>query len=652
MQLPRTNYEYGFIRVAAVVPNLRIGDISYNLKEITTSAKQAAAKGASFIVFPELSLTGYTIGDLFHQEIVWKEVPKALASLCKNLKENPALVFVGVPLLIDGKHFNTAVAIYKGKIMAVIPKTYLPGYKEFYEKRWFSSARDLSVENIQINGQTIPVGTNILLKTEDSKVIFAAEICEDLWGPVPPSSLHSIAGANIIANLSASNELVGKSSYRRDLVSNQSARTISGYVYVSCGMQESTTDLVFSGHALIAENGNLIAQSEILKNKSQIIFADIDIAHCEIDRIRTTSFADSAKNFPTPDYRNITLIGFSPKNTKGLIRPLLPNPFLPSLDSGKQGIAKEVFDIQVAGLTTRLAHSGIRHAVIGLSGGLDSTLALLVLFESFKNLKLPLSNIHALTMPGFGTTKATRSSAHILAKASGISIEEIDITKGVRQQFTEIGHSEKKEDVTFENVQARYRTMLLMNKANQVGGLVIGTGDLSEIALGWATFNGDHISHYNVNCSVPKTLVRHVVSWIAEVTENETISEVLRKIISTPVSPELKSHKNGQIIQKTEDIIGPYELHDFFLYHFIRWGSEPKKILYLATIAYKEKYTEAEIKKWLIVFITRFFGNQWKRSVMSDGPKVGSVALSPRGDWRMPSDADLSLWLKELKSNS
>ena len=650
MQAPQSNYKYGFVRVAAVVPNLKVGDIRYNIEEITRSAKQTVVEGASFIIFPELSVTGYTIGDLFHQEIIWKEVPKALERLCKNLKNNHALILVGAPLIISGKHFNTAVAIYKGKIIAVIPKTYLPGYKEFYEKRWFSSARDLSVESVDLCGQTVPVGPDILLKTDDGKVTFAAEICEDLWGPLPPSSFHAVAGATIIANLSASNELVGKSAYRRELVRNQSARTISGYVYVSSGVKESTTDLVFSGHALIAENGNIIAESEILKNDTLIILADIDIAHSEIDRIRTTSFADSSKKLNvTHNYRTVSLPGFAPKATKDLLRPLAPNPFLPSSDSDRHRVAKEVFDIQVAGLSTRLSHSGIQHTVIGLSGGLDSTLALLVTIETFKKLKLPLENIHAFTMPGFGTTKTTKSNAHVLAKASGISIEEIDITKGTRQHFADIKHNEKIENVTFENTQARYRTMILMNKANQLKGIVVGTGDLSEIALGWCTFNGDHISHYNVNCSVPKTLVRHVISWVAETSKESSLSKTLKSILDTPISPELKRHKKGKISQKTEDIIGPYMLHDFFLYHFVRWGSEPKKILYLAARAYKNIYNEKEIKKWLTVFVKRFFGNQWKRSVASDGPKVGSVALSPRGDWRMPSDASVELWLKELE---
>ena len=651
------NYSYGLVRVAAVVPKLKVGDIHFNTQEIVKTTTEAAKGGASFIVFPELALTGYTLGDLFHQEIIWKEVPPALAVLADKLKNNPALILVGAPLVIDGRHFNTEIAFYKGKILAVIPKTYLPGYKEFYEERWFSAAEDLSVNNCNLNRETVPVGTDILLKTEDGKVTFAAEICEDLWGPIPPSSFHAIAGANIIANLSASNQLVGKSAYRRELVSNQSARTISGYVYTSSGPYESTTDLVFSGHALIADNGHLIAESEPLSHENQIVFGDIDIDHCEVDRIRTTSFVDSAKNLDIA-YRTVLLPNFEAGQNKGnkkdqeqeILRPLAQNPFLPSADSDRQRVAKEVFGIQVAGLTTRLAHTGITHAVIGLSGGLDSTLALLVTIEAFKKLGLSLKNIHALTMPGFGTTKTTKSNAHKLAKAYGLSLEEVDITKGSKQQFEDIGHNGKTEDVTFENVQARYRTMILMNKANQVRALVIGTGDLSEIALGWATFNGDHISHYNVNCSVPKTLVRHVIACAIETTDDRAAT-VLKDILDTPVSPELKSHKAGKITQKTEDIIGPYELHDFFLYHFVRWGSEPKKILYLASYAYKNKYSPNEIKRWLTVFIKRFFSNQWKRSVMSDGPKVGSVALSPRGDWRMPSDAAVELWLKELNQN-
>lgn len=649
MQAPTSHYAYGFVRVAGVVPKLRIGDITFNTREIIKSAQEAAKQGASFIVFPELSLTGYTIGDLFHQELVWKGALQALETLKKELRNNPALILVGSPLLIDGVQLNVAIALYKGKVVAVIPKTYLPGYKEFYEERWFSGARDISVESIEICGDTVPVGPNILIKSQDGKVVFAVEICEDLWGPLPPSSFHAVAGANIIANLSASNELVGKADYRRELVRNQSAHTISSYIYVSCGVHESTTDLAFSGHAIIAENGNIAKETELFEPKTQIILADVDINHSKLDRIRTTSFADSARELAGRTYRTVVLSGFAPKGYGRLLREIVQNPFIPAGDAKKDSVSNSIFSIQVAGLYTRLLHTGINKAVIGLSGGLDSTLALLVVIHTFKKLGLPLGNIHALTMPGFGTTTKTKNNAYLLAKISGITLEEIDISAGAEQQFRDIGHDGNTEDVTFENVQARYRTMILMNRANQIGGMVIGTGDLSEIALGWATFNGDHISHYNVNVGVPKTLVRSLVSWISRTFEDKKMSETLQSILDTPVSPELKRHQKGKITHRTEDIIGPYELHDFFLYHFVRWGTEPKKIVFLAETAYKGKYNKVEIKKWLTVFIKRFFGNQWKRSVASDGPKVGSVSLSPRGDWRMPSDASMRLWLDSLR---
>ncbi|MDB5194481.1 MAG: synthase [Parcubacteria group bacterium] len=639
--------DFGFIRASAITPDLRIGDISYNAKEIIKTGKAASADGASFIVFPELSITGYSIGDLFHQELVWQKTLSALEDIRKALASSPALVVVGAPLIIGGFHANCAVVLYRGRILAVIPKTYLPGYKEFYEKRWFASAKDITATEIELGGQIVPVGTDILIKAADN-IIFGIEICEDLWGPLPPSSFQAVAGATIIGNLSASNELVGKSAYRRDLVKNQSARCIAGYVYASSGVHESSTDLVFSGHSLIAENGTLLKESELFQDKSQIISADIDVSHCVEDRIRTTSFADSAKEILHRPFRTITLDDFVQKETKELLRPLARNPFLPTDDAKKHQVAEEVFNIQVAGLVQRLRATNIKTIIIGLSGGLDSTLALLVALNAAKKLNLPYKNIRAFTMPGFGTTKRTKSNAHILAEASNISIEEIDITEASRQHFKDIHHDERIEDPTFENVQARYRTMILMDKANQLNGLVLGTGDLSEIALGWATFNGDHISHYNVNVGVPKTLIRHVVSWVADTSDNATLSKTLKSILDTPISPELKRAKAGKITQKTEDLIGPYELHDFFLYHFIRWGSRPQKILFLAEIAYKGTYSKAEIKKWLTLFIKRFFGNQWKRSVASDGPKIGSVALSPRGDWRMPSDASVSLWLKEL----
>ena len=635
--------EYGFLRVASVVPALKLGNISYNEIEIEKSTRSAESKGARLVVFPELSVTGYSIGDLLHQEIILKETKKALLSLALKLKKLNCVVVIGAPLVITDKLFNTAVAISKVKIIAIVPKTYLPSYKEFYEKRWFSSGRDCSVTETMIGNQRVSVGTDILLKIDGTLV--AIEICEDLWSALPPSSYHALSGAGVIANLSSSNELVGKAQYRKDLIKNQSARCIAGYVYSASGVNESTMDIVFSGHAIIAENGTILNEAETFRGDTQMIISDIDIEHILADRERITSFADTASaNFRT--YRTFE-IKLSPKAKTDLLRSVPQRPFIPETKEELYEVAQEVFNIQVAGLSTRLNHAKIKNAVIGLSGGLDSTLALLVAIEAFKKISLPLKNIHAFTMPGFGTTKTTKSSAHLLSKSVGINIEEIDITDGVRSHFRDIKHNERVEDQTFENVQARYRTMLLLNKANQLRAIMIGTGDLSEIALGWTTFGGDHMSHYNVNCGVPKTLVKHLIQWFAVESQDKKLKTILNKILETPISPELKRHSKGKIIHKTEDIIGPYELHDFFLYHFIRWGSKPKKILFLAKYAFLKKYSEQKIKNTLKIFIERFFNNQWKRSVMPDGPKVGSVSLSPRGDWRMPSDADAKLWIRD-----
>lgn len=642
--------KFKFIRVAAATPKLKIGDIGYNIREILKLAIKADTKDIQLLVFPELCITGYTLGDLFHQQLVLEAAKKALHEIQTASRKLKSTILVGLPLSFEGKIFNVAAMVSSGKILGIVPKTYIPGYKEFYEERWFASARDMIGKEIILFGAKIPIGTDILFRSkENPEIIVGIEICEDLWGPMPPSSFQVINGANIIANLSASNELVGKAEYRKNLVSQQSARGICGYVYSSCGVSESTTDVVFGGHCLIAEGGGILVESKRFSQENEMIFSEIDIDHLLLDRSRTTSFGDTIHEITTKKFRFVDFSLPYPK-TNSISRFVDPRPFIPQENSERDKRVEEIFSIQTAGLVKRMSQTGIRKIMLGLSGGLDSTLALLVAVKACQLLKLPLKNIYSFTMPGFATTKRTKSNAIKLANTLGTTIETIDITDGSVQQLKDISHNGKTQDVTFQNVQARYRTMVLMNKANQLRGLVIGTGDLSEIALGWNTFTGDHISHYNVNASIPKTLVKYLVEWASGQDMFLSAKKVLVDILNTPISPELVSSKGSkEISQKTEDIIGPYELHDFYLYHFARWASNPEKIQFLAEKAFQGKYKPEIIRKWLKLFITRFFHNQWKRSVMPDGPKVGSVSLSPRGDWRMPSDAEVNLWLKNLK---
>jgi NAD+ synthase (glutamine-hydrolysing) len=541
---------------------------------------------------------------------------------------------------------NAAVVYSNGAIAGVVPKMHLPNYKEFYEKRWFISGFETPESTITIAGTEVPYGSNILFTdAQNQKISIGVEICEDVWMPIPPTTVHALNGATVMINLSASNEIVGKSAFRKDMVVMQSAKTISAYLYVSCGVHESTTDVVFSGHSLIAENGTLIAESPRYSRETVITYADIDIDHLVTDRNRTNSFADNQRLVDLPEWSTIAVT--VPVVEKPTLRHVSPTPFLPA-DSTKRAIVTEdIFNIQVAGLAKRLESINAKKVVIGLSGGLDSTLAFLVCVKVFDLLKLDRKNIIAITMPGFGTTSGTKNNAYDLAAAAGATLEEISIVPGVTQHFADIGHDDTIENFVFENSQARYRTMILFNKANQVGGIVVGTGDLSESALGWCTFNGDHISNYNVNGGIPKTLITYVVQHVAD-TGTPDMKKVLTDILETPISPELKRADNDTISQKTEDLVGPYILHDFFLYHFLRWGSSPEKILMLADLAFTGKsfdtagesnmtFDATTIKKWLKEFMTRFFKNQWKRSVMADGPKVGSVALSPRGDWRCRS---------------
>ena len=640
---------FGFLRVAAVVPKLALGNPIANAEIIITAAKKAVDHQAALVVFPELSLTGYTLGDLFQQETLQREAIWGLHRILKASDNFSALVCVGLPLSIEGKLFNMAAVIVGGKILGLVPKTYIPGYKEFYEERWFASSRDLLTKEIDLLGQKVPVGTDLLFRSvKQPNLVLGVEICEDVWMPVPPSSFKALAEATILVNLSASNELIGKADYRRELVTQQSARTVAGYIYASCGVHESTTDVVFSGHALIAENGTLLKESERFDRGTQIIYADLDLQHLKTDRERMTSFGEGVHELPNKEFRFVEFTKpiLSPRK---LDRYIDPHPFVPKNVAERDKRAAEIFSIQASGLAKRLEYSGIKKPIVGLSGGLDSTLAILVAVRACELLDLPRKNIHAFTMPGFATTKRTKSNAVKLAEALGVTLETIDITDGSKQQLKDISHDGRSQDVTFQNVQARYRTMILMNKSNQIGGLVVGTGDLSEIALGWNTFTGDHISHYCVNAGIPKTLVKYLVQWVSDQPDFAKAKKVLRDILNTPISPELARNHKKDIDQKTEDIIGPYELHDFFLYHFIRWGSSPQKILFLVQEAFGKKYSPIVIKKWLKLFIERFFHNQWKRSVMPDGPKVGSVALSPRGDWRMPSDVEEKIWLRGLK---
>ncbi|HEU5114977.1 MAG TPA: NAD(+) synthase [Candidatus Paceibacterota bacterium] len=640
--------DFGFLRVAAAVPKVKIADTTWNAREILAIAEKAAKEGVALTVFPELSITGYSIADLFHQRLLLDKALEALKTVKEGMKKIPGVVVVGLPMVIDNMIFNVGAVISAGRILGIVPKTSIPGYKEFYEERWFSSARDLKSREVLLFGEAVPVGTDLLFRANDkSDCALAVEICEDLWTPLPPSSFHAVAGATVIANLSASNELVGKADYRRSLVANQSARTVSGYIYASSGVHESTTDVVFGGHALIAENGGILAETGRFGRESDLIISEIDVENVILDRVKTTSFGESNRELGNREYRIIPVdLALGLRDGK-LRRKVARSPFLAPNKEVRERVTSDIFEIQVAGLGKRLEYSGIKRIVLGLSGGLDSTLALLVAIKTFQKLGLPLTDIKTYTMPGFGTTDRTKSNAWKLAEAAGVSIEEISIAPGSTQQFKDIGHDGATQDITYENVQARYRTMILMNKANQVGGIVLGTGDLSEIALGWCTFSGDHLSHYNVNAGVPKTLVRHVVEFVMEKEPNAALKTTLKDILDTPVSPELKK-TGAKLTQKTEDIIGPYELHDFFLYHFVRWAAGPRKILFLASQAFGTSYSKDEVKKWLGIFINRFFKNQWKRSVMPDGPKVGSVALSPRGDWRMPSDAEVTAWIEDL----
>ena len=638
---------YGFVKVAAAVPHVQVADCFYNIDKIEDLMREASEKGVQIIAFPELSVTAYTCLDLFAQQTLVNGAEAALIQLINNTADLDILTIVGVPLRTENRLINAAVVFQKGVIRGVVPKTYLPNYKEFQEQRWFTSATELRESTISIGKEEYPLGSRLLFRS--GRLSVGIEICEDLWVPVPPSSLLAMEGANIIFNLSASNELIGKHAYLRSLICQQSARCMAGYVYASSGFGESSTDLVFAGNGIIAENGNLLAESPRFTMEEQLVISEIDIETLQNDRQVNTSFMYGASGLlkekaQAVDFQLRTPNGFS------LTRPVDPHPFIPSGDALKER-CEEIFHIQVAGLAKRLVHTHAQTAVVGISGGLDSTLALLVTVMTFDTLKMPREQIIGLTMPGFGTTDRTYTNACDLIRSLGVTLKEISIKEACLQHFHDIGHDPSVHDVTYENSQARERTQLLMDIANRKNGLVIGTGDLSELALGWATYNGDHMSMYGVNGSIPKTLVKYLVEWVANNKVDNASRLTLLDIVDTPISPELiPADENGNIKQKTEDLVGPYELHDFFLYHFLRFGSHPSKIFFLAQNAFAGIYDKATIKKWLYTFFRRFFQQQFKRSCLPDGPKVGSVSLSPRGDWRMPSDAMSQLWLEEIEN--
>ena len=608
--------------------------------------RQASEKGVQIIAFPELSVTGYTCLDLFAQQTLLDGAEAALLQLVSNTADLDILTIVGVPLRTENRLINAAVVFQKGAIRGVVPKTYLPNYKEFQEQRWFTSATELRESTISIGKEEYPMGSHLLFRS--GRLTAGIEICEDLWVPVPPSSLLTMEGANIIFNLSASNELIGKHAYLRSLICQQSARCMAGYVYASSGFGESSTDLVFAGNGIIAENGNLLAESPRFTMEEQLVISEIDIETLQNDRQVNTSFMYGTSGLPK---EKAQVVDFQVRIPDGfsLTRPVDPHPFTPSGEALKER-CEEIFHIQVAGLAKRLVHAHAQTAVVGISGGLDSTLALLVTVMTFDALKMPRGQIIGLTMPGFGTTDRTYTNACDLIRSLGVTLKEIPIKEACLQHFRDIDHDPSVHDVTYENSQARERTQLLMDVANQKNGLVIGTGDLSELALGWATYNGDHMSMYGVNGSIPKTLVKYLVEWVANHKVDDASRLTLLDIVDTPISPELiPADENGNIKQKTEDLVGPYELHDFFLYHFLRFGSHPSKIYFLAQKAFAGIYDNATVKKWLYTFFRRFFQQQFKRSCLPDGPKVGSVSLSPRGDWRMPSDAVSRLWLEEIE---
>ena len=632
--------KHGFVKVAAATPDIRVADVAYNTEKIREDIAEACGNGAKILVFPELCVTGYTCGDLFTHDVLLEAARRAVLELSEFTADKDILVFVGVPLDIEGKLYNVAAALNRGKIIGLTTKTFLPNYGEFYEMRQFTPGPS-EAGYISFEGDRIPFGPQILFQaTAMENLIVSAEICEDVWSPIPPSIGAALEGATVIVNCSASDETIGKDTYRRELISGQSARLIAGYVYANAGEGESTTDLVFGGHNIIAENGTILKEAQRYHN--EIIYSELDIRRIVAERRKNTTFQSEGE-------RTLIRVPFYIESGKTeLTRTFPKRPFVPSDDQARAQRCEEILTIQAMGLKKRLAHTHSKTAVVGISGGLDSTLALLVTARAFDMLGRDKKDIIAVTMPCFGTTDRTYHNACEMSRKTGATLKEVRIADAVNIHFRDIGQDPENHDVTYENSQARERTQVLMDIANRTGGMVIGTGDMSELALGWATYNGDHMSMYGVNASVPKTLVRHLVKYAADETEDKELKRVLYDVLDTPVSPELLPPKDGDIAQRTEDLVGPYELHDFFLYYMLRFGYEPSKIFRLAEKAFQEEYDNVTILKWLETFCRRFFSQQFKRSCLPDGPKIGTVALSPRGDWRMPSDACVAVWLKDL----
>ena len=632
----------GFVKVAAATPDIRVADVEFNTQNIINAMEEAQKNGAKILVFPELCVTGYTCSDLFDHSVLLKASRKALLEIAENTNDKDMLVFVGAPLEVNGKLYNVAAAMNQGEIIGFTTKTFLPNYGEFYEMRQFTPGPQ-TVREITFEGKKIPFGPQILFQAEGmEELVVAAEICEDVWSPVPPSIQAALEGATVIVNCSASDETIGKDTYRRALISGQSARLISGYIYANAGEGESTTDLVFGGHNIIAENGTILKESSRYVN--EIIYSELDLQRITGERRKNTTFQPL-------DEETLVRVPFTIEETKTFLTRTFPKkPFVPSDEQTRAQRCEEILTIQAMGLKKRLAHTNARTAVVGISGGLDSTLALLVTARAFDMLGRDKKDIIAVTMPCFGTTDRTYQNACEMSKKVGATLIEVPIADAVNIHFRDIGHDPEDHSVTYENCQARERTQVLMDIANKTWGMVIGTGDLSELALGWATYNGDHMSMYGVNASVPKTLVRHLVKYAADDTKDEALKNVLYDVLDTPVSPELLPPKDGDIAQKTEDLVGPYELHDFFLYFMLRFGYEPSKIFRIACMTFDGEYDKETIFKWLETFCRRFFSQQFKRSCLPDGPKVGTVALSPRGDWRMPSDACVAVWMRDLEA--
>lgn len=661
---------YGYVKVASAIPSVRVGDVAYNVEQIENLVIQAEGKGVEVIVFPELSLTGYTCQDLFRQQLLLDRVEQGVMRLMDFTRKLDIIAIVGAPVPVGNLLLNCAVVIQKGHVLGMVPKFYLPNYSEFYEKRWFASAQDLRDMELRYAGNVVNMTADVQLFRTADGVLFGIEICEDVWAPAPPSNKLALAGADIVFNLSASDELIGKHDYLKSLLSQQSARTMTGYVYSSCGFGESTQDVVYGGNAMIYENGKLLAEAARFSLEPQMMMTQIDVEKLRSERRGNSTYVNAQRNvkFSLLDkqfaIRIIDAFSKEMEREFNLERTISPHPFIPAMEDMEIS-CEEIFNIQVMGLVKRLVHTHAETAVIGISGGLDSTLALLVCVKAFDRLKRSRKGIVGVTMPGFGTTGRTYNNAMELMRSLGITVKEVSIVDAVTQHFEDINHDISVHDVTYENSQARERTQVLMDMANKLNGMVVGTGDLSELALGWATYNGDHMSMYGVNASVPKTLIRYLVNYVAQREVDDRSAQTLQDIIDTPISPELiPADEMGNIQQKTEDLVGPYELHDFFLYYFLRFGFSPKKIFMLAKNAFienkskrvklgpndPETYDEETIKKWLRVFVRRFFSQQFKRSCLPDGPKVGSVSLSPRGDWRMPSDAMAAMWMQDAEN--